>query len=270
MHRSIDAAPFNAIANLPVVRPWLGGKKTLDLTGLLADVNNFAFLTEDEQGAYIYCRKDLGLYEVHTLATPEGRGRQMLNARSESLRAMFTMTDCVQVNTMVPDGNKGADVWAAHAGFREVFRREKSFDLMGEMVGVSYRSLSYLDWAQKDRTNRLEGERFHAFIHQYVPDDHGEDPIHDAVVGATIECCNQSNAEKGIALYGRWASHAGYEPIRVLTARPLVIDIQSCILQYDPSGMQVLYVREGPKGSTVEDDTEPSECQSPPSVQPQA
>lgn len=263
MIRTLSAEAFNLIANDPVVRPWLGGTQPIDLTNVLADPNNFGFLTDDELGGYLYHKKGLGLYMVHCLALPAGRGRDMLNARSQSLREMFTKTDCVEVITMVPDGNKGADVWAAHAGFREVFRREKAFDLMGEMVGVSYRSLSYIDWAIHDSANRREGERFHAMIHQHVADDHGEDPIHDGMVGGTIEGCLQGNAEKAIALYNRWAAHAGYEPIQVLTARPLVLNIRSCILSLDADGIQVLHVYKPREAPQIEDASGDAECLSP-------
>ena len=70
---------------------------------------------------------DAGLYAVHTVSLPEGRGREMLTARSASLREMFTKSDAVEIVTVVPAGNKGADVWASHAGFREVFVRLNSF-----------------------------------------------------------------------------------------------------------------------------------------------
>jgi len=270
MIRTLDATRFNEIAAHPEVRPWLGGTHQLDLTDTIANPNNFAFLTDEQRGGYIYVKLQQGLYAVHTLALPDGRGRQMLEARSEGLREMFTKSDAVEIVTLVPDGNKGADVWALHAGFREVFRREKAFDLMGEMVDGSYRSLSYVDWAIRDKPSRYDGQRFHEAIHQLVADDHGEDPVHDALVGATMEGCLQNNVEKAIALYNRWSAHAGYRQIQVLTARPLVLDIGSCLIQYSPDGLQVLHVRHSREAAPIEDVSGDAECQSPPSVQPQA
>lgn len=271
MKRTLHAQALNLIANHPIVRPWLGGRpEPLDLTPIVADPNNFAFLTDDELGGYIYHKKAQGLYEVHTLSTPEGRSRAMLEARSASLREVFTKSDAVEVVTQVPDGNKGADIWASHAGFREVFRREKAFDLMGEKVGASYRSLSYGDWCLRDKACLYDGRQFHEAIHQFTADDHGDDPVHDAWVGATVEGCLQGNADKAIALFNRWAVHAGYEVIQVVTAKPLVLDIRSCIIQYDADGLQVLHIRQPREALPVQDESGDAECQSPPSVPLQA
>lgn len=244
MIRTLHAGRFNEIAAHPVVRPFLGGTHAVDLTDIIANPENFAFLTEDENGGYLYHKKGLGLYEVHCLALPEGRNRHMLAARSASLREMFIKSDAVQVDTIVPAGNKGADIWAQHAGFREVFTRAKAFDLMGEMVDVSYRSLQYGEWVLKDRGNLEDGRAFHQQIHQYTPDDHGDDRVHDAWVGATAECCSHGNAIKGVTFFNRWASHAGYQPIAILTTSPLVLDIRSAIIQADADGLHLLHVRE--------------------------
>ena len=250
MIRTLDATRLNEIANHPAVRPWLGGVQVIDLSEAIANPDNFAFLTDDGNGAYVYHRLAAGLYMVHTLSTPEGRGREMLTARTASLREMFVKSDAVEIVTLVPDGNKGADVWASHAGFVEQHRREKAFDLMGEMVGASYRLLSYSAWVVKDRGNLTDGRAFHAMIHEVTADDHGDDPVHDAFVGATIECCEQGNAAKGIWQYNRYALHAGYRPILVLTANPLVVDIGSAILQVSPDGLEVLRA-DGKKSDSV-------------------
>ena len=74
---------------------------------------NFAFLADDQKGGYIYHKLAPELYAVHTLSFPDGRGRELLEARSASLRAMFTQTDAAEIVTTVPDGNKGADLWAS-------------------------------------------------------------------------------------------------------------------------------------------------------------
>jgi hypothetical protein len=241
--RTLHATVFNAIANDPEVRCWLGGDGPIDLADLLANPLNLAFLAEDEMGGFIYCWKAPGLYEVHTLSLPAGRGRALLTARNASLREMFTATDALEIVTMIPDGNSAAAHYAEHAGFGETFRRERCFDLMGQKVGASFQSLAYQTWALGDRGCRLDGIGFHEMIHRFVPDDHGEDPAHDAMVGATVECCAQNNAEKGLALYNRWALTAGYEPARVLTARPLVVDIGNAVVQISAGGLQVLRTR---------------------------
>lgn len=270
MIRTLHAGRFNEMANEPEVRAWLGGRGPIDLTDTVANPENFAFLTDDENGGYIYNKVGLGLYAVHTISVPAGRNRHMLAARTASLRELFIRSDAVEIVTLVPTGNKGADIWAQHAGFREVFTRAKAFDLMGEMVDVSYRSLGYLDWCIRDRSNREEGAAFHRAIHAVTPDDHGDDPVHDAVVGATLEGCVNGNIEKALLYFNRWASHAGYQQVRLVTARPLVVDIGSCVIQYGIDGLQVLHVRHGRSPPTVEDVIGEPECPSPPLPQVQA
>ena len=259
MRRTIESEAMNRIANFPETRPWLGGTHPLDLTSTLADLNNFAFITDDEQGGYIYHKTGAGLYSVHTISVPTKSVRQMFDARSASLREMFTKSDAVQIDTMIPDGNRAAGVWAAHAGFREVFKRQKAFNLMGEMVDVTYCSLSYLDWAIRDKGCKYDGSMFKAAVH-----DETEDLLHDAMIGATLECCLQGNADKGISLFNRYAAHAGHVPIRVVTVHPLVLDISTHVLQYTNDGMQVLHVR-SPEGLPNSDDLGSPECPSPPS-----
>lgn len=244
MIRTLVADGINQIANHPDVRPFIGGSGPLDLSGLIANPENFALTTEDGKGAYLYLKKQPGLYEVHTLSLPDKRGREFLKVRDESLAFMFLATDCLEIQTVVPDSNPGADRWAAHAGFREVFRRDHSFDAGSSLVSASYRSLAYGDWVPRDRENTEQGKRFHYAIHLLVPDDHGDDSIHDAWVGATIRGIEHANAVKALTNYNRWAGHAGYNPIAVLTLNPLVIDIRSAVLQIDADGMHVLYVRE--------------------------
>lgn len=240
MKRVLDPEPFNLIANHPEVRPWLGGTEKIELAPLVSDVENFCFLTDSEKGGYVYHKKAAGLYEVHTLSLPDGRGREMLKARDASLAAMFLKSDALEIVTTIPDGNRGADRWSAHAGFREMYRREGAFPLMDGLVGASYRSLGHSDWVRLDPENRANGKRFHDSLHQFVPDDHGEDPIHDAWVGATLSAIEHGNAGKAVALYNRWALHAGYVTIVARTFNPLVLDIKSCVLQYDGDGLHIL------------------------------
>lgn len=240
LKRTLDPARFNEIANDPEVRPWLGGSGELDLMGHISNPENFAFLTDDETGGFFYHKRAIGLYEVHTVSLPKGRGQTLLETRSASLRAMFMQSDAIEIVTTVPDGNRAADAYSIDAGFHETFRREACFDLKGEMVGASYRSLGYGEWVLKDQLNTFNGKIFHDFVHQSTPDDHGPDSVHDAWVGATMEGCRHGNAAKCIGLYNRWAVQAGYEPLNVLSANPLTVDMRSAVLQLDADGLHVL------------------------------
>jgi hypothetical protein len=243
MRRTLDSARFDAMANSPDVRPWLGGDGPVSTITLVSDPANFCFLSDDEMGGYIYKRLATGLYEVHTLSLPEGRGRPMLRARGESLRKMFVETDAIEIVTTVPEGNAGADIWAKHAGFREVYSRPWAWQLNGASVTASYRSLAYQDWVFKDRENHALGYEFHEQIHRFTSDDHGIDLTHDFYVGATLAGIRAGNTTKALGLYNRWAAHAGYEPCRCVSLNPVVLDFRSAVVQITETGLQVLQVR---------------------------
>lgn len=241
MRRTLDATAFNEIANDPEVRPWLGGIGSLDLGAVVGNPDNFAFLTDGAGGGYIYIKIGLGLYAAHTLAVSAARGRPMLRAMKESLNFLFAATDALEVTTVVPDGNEAASRWADIAGFREMYRRERSFDLMSEMVGVSYRTLGYADWVMHEDSNRKAGETFHAFLVENGAEvNHPDDPAHDAWVGATFEGCVVGNIGKAIGLYNRFAATAGYQQARVLSLTPPLLDLGNAVIALVSGRVQVI------------------------------
>jgi hypothetical protein len=222
--RSQHPAPFNALANAPSVRPWLGyGLAPLDLTAQVQNLANVCLLTPEHDGAYILIQLQPGLYEAHSMALPEARGSAMARLMRDGFQYMFTATDCVEVTTRCPDGNPAASRWADLAGFKASFRREACFPLADQIVGCSYRSLLYRDWVLKDGRNAHEGQRFHALLHAVQPDNHPDDRVHDAWVGATIEGIRRGNIQKAVALFNRWAVFAGYHPAEILSETPPVV-----------------------------------------------
>lgn len=224
MIRSLDPKPFNVLANHPEIRPWLGGTGPLDLTGIVSDPQNFALLTPQIDGGYILIRRDLGLYEAHSMALSSARGRPMLELAKDGFRYMFTATDAIEITTQCPDGNTAALRWAEIVGFEHLGWRDQAFDLNGELVGCSFKSLTYQAWVKKDRRNRLEGQRFHDRLGELKGGEiHAEDMAHDYWVGATIEGIRQGNVGKAVALYSRWAAQMGYFQPTVLSVNPPTI-----------------------------------------------
>lgn len=247
--RTLNAAPFVEIASDPTVRPWLGiadpkADLTEALTPIVANVANFCFLTESGHGGYIVQKLQPGLYCAHTLALPSARGKPMLSLMHQGFRFMFTATDALEITTSVPDGADAADRWAQIAGFREQFRREAFFPLLGEVVGASFRSLSYMDWVFRAPDMESIGKAFHTVLEAAGAHvNHGDDHAHDRIVGATLAGCNEGNAQKAIALYGRWAALAGYLPATILSLTPLVVDIGNAVIQHSHERLDVLSVR---------------------------
>lgn len=242
MIRTLDARPFNAIFRDPEVRPWMGfGLTDADLTPVVSDPRNYCFLTPESDGGYIVARLEQGLYAAHTLSFPSARGRRMYRLMQEGFAHMFTATDAVEIVTMVPDGNERGDQWAQLAGFRETFRREACFQLIDQMVGASFRSLSYADWVSKDRENLRSGREFHAKLEARLPhENHPSDEVHDCWVGATLRGCLSSNTGKSIALYNRWAAQAGYLPAKIISLTPPLVDIGTAVVGLSAQGLDIL------------------------------
>lgn len=265
MFRTLDPSPFNRIANHPDVLPWLGVEGAADLTPLVSNPDNICLLTDEADGGYILHRRDHGLYEAHSMAVPEARGKRMLQLMREGFAFMFTATDAVEIATFCPDGNLAADRWGQIAGFREQYRREGVFLHDGIRVGGSYRSLTYQDWVLKDRDNLHVGQGFHAMLAAsgFEP-EHADDPVHDHWVGATIKGCIAGQSVKAVALYNRWASVAGYLPARLLATAPPVVDIATCVLGLGPQGPRVLRgpIRVQAEGHATFSHSERTSCRS--------
>ena len=139
--RSFDAAFFNAVANHPDVRPFIGGKlnETLDVTPILADHGNYALA--GQHGGFVYTWCAPGVYEVHTLILPIGRGKWALDAARMSL-AMMAGNGAETVWTRVREDMRAVRAFTIAAGMRP--RGLKQFDLGGG-AGV----YAIYDWRPK-------------------------------------------------------------------------------------------------------------------------
>ena len=247
MLRTLDPAPFNAIAAHPEVHPWLGFEDPTaepDLTTTVRNLANVCFLTSQKEGGYILVKQDPGLYTAHTLALPAARGRPMARLMRDGFFHMFTATDAIEITTSVADGNENAGAWAELAGFRPTFRREGVHPLMGERVGVQWMSLRLEDWVMRDPHLPELGQLFHTKLEAFRGHaSHGEDPLHDRWVGFTLSAAMEGNLDKGIGLYNRWATLAGYQRAVILDRHPVLVDIGDAIVQLSHSALDVLEAR---------------------------
>ncbi len=241
MIRTFDSDRFNEIANHSDVRSHLGGEGVLDFTELCGNVQNYCFLTDNLDGGYLLQYIGDGTYIVHTIALKSARGTPMATLMAEGFKFMFTATDCMEIQTFVPDGNRAAERWTEFAKFKKTFRRENYFLLNGNIVGVQFYNMTYADWVYNSEECKKSGEEFHKFIESKLEhDNHPEDEIHDKFVGAAILCCEANNSGKGILQYNKWAMLAGYQPSKIISLTPLVINIGSAVLQSYNNSMEVL------------------------------
>lgn len=245
--RTFDATFLNECANNPEVRPYVGpGTDALDLTALISNPMNFTLVTEG--GGWVLINLMPGVYELHTLFLPSGRGAGYFAAASEALRWMFTHTDCLEILTRCPDDNPGARMAAVKVGFRERFRRDGVWQSgLGEACGVSYQAFTLDDWLKRDPEIANVGHDFHVRLEaekalrgSELP-DHPEDEAHDRAVGAAYLMAQHGQIGKAVGMYNRWAMFAGYAPIQMLSAT--ILDIADAILEVNDGEMRVLGVR---------------------------
>lgn len=244
MLRTLNSKAYNKIANDSQVRPFLGGKGELDLTNIVSNTSNFCFMTNCQKGAHLLLNKGNGFYETHTLSLPEARGRAMYKLMQDARAFMFLNTDCVELSTFVPDGQKATFLWAIKSGFRELFKHNDCFNFNGNQVGGSFFSQTYEDWVLKDKKNLVVGQVFHEGLHKLDLASHKEDAVHEAWAGATVRGCFAGTALKVVSYYNKWACRTGYLPARIVSLVPLVIDIGEAVLQLNAGQLSVLKVKD--------------------------
>lgn len=249
--RETTAARINAVVNHEAVRSWvtMPGQDTLDLTEAVADPRNVILMTEDGTGGIVFHQHEPGIYEAHTQFLPEARGRQALAAVREMIDHMFVATDCMELLTRCPAGNRPAEALARAVGGVLDFERASAWPTPEGAVAVRFYAIRYADWVKRAEGLPNVGHWFHDRLEAENarlghPDDlHDDDPAHDRHVGAAVSMILCGQPAKGIALYNRWARFAGYEPVSVVQTVPLVIDILTHLVLVKDGDLEVLQCR---------------------------
>ena len=122
--QTVDADIVNGIANNPDVRPYIGGDGHLDLTPALENPLNVALW--GEHGGWFYAWSAPGVYEVHTLVLPSGRGAWARNAAKQSLTLM-SERGAVMIWTRIRRDLRHVRAFAVMCGLRSA--GHASFDL---------------------------------------------------------------------------------------------------------------------------------------------
>lgn len=248
LKRTMDARFLNSVINNSEVRPWLGGSNALDVSDALADPKNIGL--QNERGGFILMNHEPGVYEVHTQFLPGFGGLSALKAAREGIRYMFTKTDCHTLLTRVPVANRAALAFTAAVGWRRIFKREKAWLLPnGEMSDVHFFAYDLYDWQASDSATQRCGVWFHEKLeaakreHGSVLDIHQDDDAHNRAVGASILMAQHGNYGKAVWAYNRWASHAGYAKISLLSEMPPVFDVLDAVVTLNDGDMEVLLCR---------------------------
>lgn len=177
-----------------------------------------------------------GLYEAHTTILPEARGKQGLEIVREALSWMFMQTDAVEIFTRCPQGNIAAKALARAIKGEYQFTNANGWTYGKEIVSADIYNLTIQRWMQTAPWLEDAGEWFHnRLTDEYASagkteEVHPDDPIHDRYVGAAVGMILAGQFHKAVIFYNRWAVMAGYQPIKIVTTNPLIIDIRDCML----------------------------------------
>lgn len=245
--RTMDAARFDAIANHPAVRPWLGGAGPLELTGTLAKPDTLAGL--GDAGGFICTLLSEGRYEVHSLFLPDRDPQEAVLLMRAALDYFFATSDGVTLVTKIPKDNRPALGLAKLAGFglawsglvpwapdqtREVDVFELSLDKWAARSAAALQAGTWLHDAMDDAKEAAGSA---------LPEHSDDDVCHVQFAGAACLLILAGNAVKGVSLYNRWAQMAGYPFIHLLRLAPVIIDLGGLIVECRGEHLEVLSCR---------------------------
>lgn len=239
--KEIQPEVLNAIVNSEDVFSHVAikGQTVIDMACLLKGRNVALLAKEGDKpvGFFLFEFHYEGAYEVHTCFLKCGRGSIVLSAARMAIEFMFTKTDCEEVRTKCPDGNKPASALIGMMGFMRQFYRPACHPKVdGSVVGVWHYSLPFSKWVM-DADGLLEsGEWFHEKIKHCGKQmgltlaDHEHDESHERYAGAALKMAASGRPSKAVHLYNRWARFSGYHPIKIVSKDPLKIDIRDCVV----------------------------------------
>lgn len=217
----------------------INGQNYIDMSRLL-DNKNIALLAKNNGtpvGFFLFEFHYVGTYEVHTCFLKHGRGSIVLSAARMAAEFMFTKTDCEEIRTKCPDGNKSAAALTGMMGFvRQFYRPACHHKIDGDVVGVWHYALPITKWIMNADGLIDGGEWFHEKIKTCGEkiglslSDHSHDETHERYVGATLRMAMSGRPSKAAYLYNRWARFSGYSPIEIISKNPLKIDIRDCVV----------------------------------------
>lgn len=242
--RTFDSTILNEIANRPDVRPHLMGQGPLDLSQLIGNPANVTYA--GPQGGFIAVQISDVLYEVHTIFTPDRDGAQdVIKIGQDALAYMFTHTGCLQIITRVPEPNRGAHMVASRVGFKD-FAMQKD---IAPGVDAKLMRLTVEDWTLRAIQPRVEGFAFHGLLHEAkmamgsTEPPHAEDEKHDRFVGACLLMAKAGQIGKAFQNYNHAAFIYGYQPIRLLSQIPAIVDTGDAIVGIENGQIEVMLCR---------------------------
>ena len=230
IERQTDAKRINAILNHPVVRPdvYEVPDGPLDIGNIAADLRHVILC--GEFGGCVLMKILPGIYECHTQAVPQGRGKWIMDVLGLVLDWMFTKTDAFEIVTRVPQHHHGARRLCESAGGRYEFTRENECRWRGELQDVDIYGIRIQDWAANAAAFDQPGREFHDFLHAeakrlgITTPAHPDDPQHNRYVGIALAMVEAGHIYKALNFYNRWAIVCRHPLVKLVGTAPLTFE----------------------------------------------
>lgn len=118
LKRCADSNLVNDLANDPAIRPFIGGDITqpLDLTAAVENPLNIVLM--GDHGGFLMAWSAPGVFEVHTMIRPEGRGVWAAEAAALARDSMFDIYGATQLWTRVEEGADNVLAYAERGGMK--------------------------------------------------------------------------------------------------------------------------------------------------------
>lgn len=236
IERRFDAHWLNRVANDDGVYEEVRGYATGPLDFSVIAANRANIVLCGEQGVIAFLPLQPGLYEAHSLCLKDGRGRWMLDFTRACLHWLFTRTDAVECLTKCPKGNLPARALAKAIGGVKEFTAPRGWIRNLDPVPADVFGLTIQRWMATAPGLVERGEWFHSRLeeefarHGRAEPPHEDDEDHNRAVGLACEMMMGGQVRKAILFYHRVAAMAGYHPIKLVTVRPVSVDIGSAII----------------------------------------
>lgn len=241
IQRAFDAAHLNAILNHPRVRPDVAdiSEGDLDLSDRVANTVNVCLV--GQYGAFFCYKYYDGCYEVHTAVLPEGRGQWARDFAEAGARYMFTVTDCTEIMTRVPQGHVAAKALTEAMGFRHQFTTPAVCRFRGQMVPAHIYSLTLQEWSVRADGMEEAGAEFHEWLNRQIADGkaHDPDPAHNRIVGIALQMALAGMLRKAVVWYNRCAFAGRHAPIALISENPPQIRFDAGVLTLTNDGLKL-------------------------------
>ena len=245
IERHTSAALLNTILNDPRVRPDIAEatEGPIDCSVAVGDPSNILLM--GEYGGCFFGKVMPGVYEVHTQALPEGRGKWIANFVREAGDWMFTRSDAFEIITRIPEAHIGARQLALHAWMRPEFTRVQETRWRGKLQDCDIYSFRIQDWASESATFDTSGELFHDFLHDeakrlgVTQAAHEKDANHNRYVGICLEMVNHGQVAKAVNFYNRWAIISRHPIIKLVSENPITVAFDIGNLVFENGAMRV-------------------------------